>query len=313
MKERLAIGIDLGGTAVKAGLIDEKLHIVDQRVCPTEACKGFEHVLGTLAGLVADLAGDGQSIVGVGVGSPGPLSPSRGVIFKSVNLPGWTDVPLRDLLADRTGLSVVLENDANAAAYGEFRARHASDDLILITLGTGVGAGTVIGGRVFHGHFENGSEWGHLIVQPGGRSCKCGQIGCLESYASATAVVESVTTAMAAGETCSLSGQSLSITADVVAEAARSGDALCLRVWEDACRMLAVACVGMQHAVNPRHILIGGGMSAAGAILLDAVRRHQKALTWQLHADAPLIGLARLGNKAGIIGAAALAFEEFGP
>jgi glucokinase len=308
-----AVGVDIGGTDTKIGLVRfegdsdslrcAKFEIETRLKIPTVADRGPEAVVDDIAAAVASLKP--PPIMGIGVGCPGPLSPSRGVVFGSPNLAGWRDVPLRDLIAERTHQPTVIDNDANLAALGEYCASPDSPgDLVLMTLGTGIGTGTIIDGRVFHGQFENASEWGHTIVQPGGLPCPCGQCGCLEQYASATAVVGRYTQLARDSDDSSVRP---TVTAADVARLAASGDKVAGEVWDDACRFLATVCVNIQHAVNPGRVLLGGGMSAAGAFLLSRVVRHFDALRWRVHDDFPVIGLSRLGNDAGIVGAARLA------
>jgi len=311
----LAIGIDLGGTHIKFGVIDQDLNIIDRRTEPTEADRGPDDVIRRLSDTAVDLARN-HHIIGIGLGTPGPMSPTQGVVYRCGNLPGWRDVPLRARVGEATQLPVVMDNDANVAAYGEYR--HLEDDqqgdLLLLTLGTGVGSGAVIGGKVLHGHFENASEWGHLIVAPMGRPCSCGQRGCLEQYASASAIVRIAREAIESGATSSLKDAVYGggvLSSVQVADAARQGDATAARVWDDECSHLAVACVAIQHALNPRRILLGGGMADSGALLVDRVRERFDTLSWSHKADTPEIGLARLGNDAGIVGAAAMAWDAF--
>ncbi len=318
MKRRFTCGIDLGGTDIKSGLADRDLNIVARNVVPTGADRGPEAVIETMLDSVRTWI-DTEEVLAVGVGSPGPLSPSRGVVLKSVNLPGWINIDIKQAVAEATGLPVVVDNDANVAAYGEYAWVREQDpsDLVLLTLGTGVGSGAVIGGRIFHGHHENASEWGHTIVVPDGEPCKCGQRGCLEQYASASNISRRLRDAIRQGANSSLeamisSGKTPS--AHDVERAAQSGDELAARIWDEACYYLALACVNIQHALNPRRIVLGGGMSRAGDILLKPVRTHYQKLRWtQYDGDAPEIGLAHLTNDAGIIGAAALAWDSAEP
>jgi len=312
---RFAIGIDLGGTQIKSGLIDQNLDIIERRVRPTEADRGPDDVIRRLTETAVELSGT-KSIIGIGLGTPGPMSPTQGIVHRCGNLPGWRDVPLREQLSETTQLPVVMDNDANVAAYGEYRrlAERDRGDLVLLTLGTGVGSGAVIDGKILHGHFENASEWGHLIVVPSGRRCSCGQRGCLEQYASAAAVARNARETIESGAESSMktvvnAGEPLS--AKQVVDAVRSGDAVATHVWNDACSHLAVACVAVRHALNPRRILLGGGMSAAGALLVDGVRAHFEKLSWSYAGDAPEISLSELGNGAGMVGAAAMAWDAF--
>ena len=236
------------------------------------------------------------------------------------------NVPLRDRLAELLHTPIVLDNDGNAAAFGESwvgagrstgrepgDTGRGSTDLVMLTLGTGVGAGVVLAGRVLHGHFENAGELGHMIVAVNDLECSCGQRGCLEQYASAGAVARRVVEAIEKGEPSALSDTvngGGAIDAECVAQSAKAGDPLCLRIWDEACLYLAVACINIQHAYNPGLVVLGGGMSNAGGMLLDRVKDHVTKKRWRLHDDVPTVTLAKLGYDAGVIGAAGLAWRE---
>lgn len=315
----IAIGIDLGGTNLKGAVVTSDAEILRRSVIPTNAEQGPEAVVADIArlvdGLLEGVGAERSALVGVGVGAPGPLSAESGRIYRTANLPGWVDVPLRDLVARRIGRPVFLENDGNAAAFGEFtaaeRAGEPADELVMFTLGTGVGCGVILDGRILHGHFENAAELGHMIVVADGLPCPCGQRGCLEQYASAGAVARRVTAAIESGEASRLAvagGSEPPIDAEMVIEAVRAGDALCTKIWDEACVYLAIACINVQHAYNPARIILGGGMARAGAFLVDRVREQVGRQRWRLCDDLPTIGLGRLGYDAGVVGAAALCF-----
>jgi len=344
MNPPLAIGIDLGGTNIQAAIVDLDGNILNRLEQPTGASRGPGPVLDDLADLVrlltsSLLRGEGQgegkrtpspskgegrgegkgfgkdNVVGIGLATPGPLDLRKGCIIRAANLPGWKDVPIRDLLKNKTGLPVILENDGNAAAFGEYRASapgpvrpgariqysgRGDDHLVMLTLGTGVGAGVILDGRILHGHFDNAAELGHMIVAVDGLPCPCGQRGCLEQYASANAIVRRV-----ADLNRDRHG-AVNRSAEQIVKAVANGDPHCERVWDEACLYLAIACINIQHAFNPSKIVLGGGLSNAGATLLDRVNTHFRKQVWSLHADAPEIVLAQLGPDAGVIGAAML-------
>jgi glucokinase len=323
MNERLAVGIDLGGTNLKAALVDREGRVVAEISCPTQAEQGPDHVIDrivTLAAELSDRAGVNHSeIVGAGIGSPGPMNLEKGTIIKAANLPGWKNVPLRDRLRERLNCRVILENDANAAAYGEYWVGAGRDnpDFVLLTLGTGVGCGVVLNGEILHGHFDNAAELGHMIVVLNGLECPCGQRGCLEQYASASAVTRRVADAIRAASSVgcvpdapSSLPQTPAIDARIVAEHAARGDPLCCKVWDEACLYLAIACITIQHAYNPATVALGGGMSEAGDFLIEPVRQHLRAQRWNLHDDVPQVVRATLGLDAGVIGAAGLVHGE---
>jgi len=321
MTPRRAIGIDLGGTNIKGGIVDRDGRILHREEMQTGAERGPDPVIDDLAELVRRLGsaapspfkgegrGEGQSgagVVGVGLATPGPLDLRNGRIIHAANLPGWKDVPIRDALAKKTGLRVTLENDANAAAFGELSsgAGRGCQHMALLTLGTGVGAGVIVDGRLLHGHFDNAAELGHMILVVNGSPCPCGQRGCLERYASADAVVRRVR------DEGPREPQVEIVSAADVARRAAEGDATCRRVWDEACLYLAVACVNIQHAYNSQRIILGGGLSLAGDFLLEPVRRHLHEQTWRLHDDVPEVLLAGLGSDAGLVGAGTLALAN---
>lgn len=327
MDAQLAIGIDLGGTNLKAALVDRGATVLAQAARTSDAARGPRAVVAEMVELGRELLrSSGQSldaVVGVGIGSPGPLSARRGVIHQCANLPGWKSVPLRDMARDAFDRPAVLENDANAAAYGEYWLRRqagihqapttAGADMVLLTLGTGVGAGAILGGRVFSGHHENAAELGHWIVVPDGLPCPCGQRGCLEQYCSAGAVGRMARSAVQRREPSTLQSvidSGREITAADVASHARSGDPVALRVWNDACRFLAIACINTQHAYNPALVVMAGGMIQAGEFLLDRVRASMNELRWSLAEDLPALEFSRFGPDVGAVGAAGLVFIE---
>jgi glucokinase len=314
----IAVGIDLGATNLKGALVDRTGALVARHTQPLERVEP-DAVIDEMIGLVGRLLGnesvDPASVVGLGVGSPGPLSHSTGRIINATNLPGWRDVPLRDRLQQALQMPVVLDNDGNVAAFGEFWVGAGRDgqDLAMLTLGTGVGAGVVLDGRILHGHFENAAELGHMIVAADGLPCACGQRGCLEQYAAASAVARRVERAIQEGEPSTLADavrQGASLDAADVARSAAAGDALCLRIWDEACLYLAVACIAIQHAFNPARVVLGGGMSCAGDFLIGRVEEHVSRHRWKLLDDLPDIALAELGYDAGMIGAAGLAWQQ---
>jgi len=310
------IGLDLGGTALKGGLCDEAGKIVARQSWDTAAHLGPDHVFEVLVRaseeLVAAAPGGRGAVSGLGLGSPGPLSHERGIIYGAPNLPGWRDVPVRARLSAATGLPVTLENDANAAAFGEFTAGAGSSvqSIVLLTLGTGIGGGVVLDGHLVRGAFDTAAEIGHMIVIPDGRPCPCGQRGCLERYASANAVSERLVEAVQAGKSSLLAARIAAgkvLDARDVLAAIDEGDELAARIWDETCLFLAVAAVNMQHLLNPQRVILGGGLMNAGERLLGPVREHFDRQSWRIAPDRPEIVLAALGTDAGVIGAASLA------
>ena len=318
MEGTIAVGIDLGGTNLKGAAVDREGRILAQHTHPATGLgpdAAITHMVALVDRLLAEASLDRSGMAGVGIGTPGPLSHRTGRIIRAANLPGWLDVPIRDRLCAELQTPVTLDNDGNAAAFGEFwaGAGRGVEDLVMLTLGTGVGAGVILNGRVLHGHFENAAELGHMIVVANGLPCSCGQCGCLEQYTSAGAVARRVAAAIREGEPSALSkavGKGEPLSAQRVVECARAGDPLCVRIWDEARLYLAVACITIQHAYNPARVVLGGGMAQAGDFLLDRVTDHVAKQRWSLHDDLPAITLAKLGYDAGVIGAAGLAWQH---
>lgn len=312
------VGVDLGGTYIKAGLVDEHGAHLSNLKLATQADRETETVVSNIhkaaEQAIAEAKVPRDAVAGIGIGSPGPLSHSKGIIYKPANIPCFRNLPLRDIIYAKTGIRTTLENDANAAAWGEFWAGAGRDvkDFIMFTLGTGIGGGIIVDGRMLRGHFENGAEIGHCIVARNGRQCGCGQRGCVEAYSSAHNIATRAAELIGQGEASSLksiidSGEELN--AKHVEQAAKAGDALAMRVWDDACHYLAVLIVNMQHICNPQRIVLAGGLIAAGDYLLNRVREYAQQETWKLLDDMPEIRFADLGDNAGFIGAAGCAWE----
>ncbi len=317
-------GIDLGGTHIKAALLDDLGRIVEFHTEPTHAARGPEDAAARMGRAVHTLAGRAgiatTDVARVGLGSPGPLDIPAGTIVRAGNLPGWDDFPLRDRVAAHAGCEVTFANDANAAGYGEYWVGSArgSSSLVLLTLGTGVGGGIIIGDLNVEGAHSHGSECGHIIVDPAptARVCPCGQPGHLEAYTSATSLKALAAEALAAGGTGSLAaavaaGEAL--TPVVIAREAGAGDALAMGVLMEAARWLGIGIVTFMHTIDPEAVVIGGAMTfgreehPVGRAFLERVREEVRRRTFPVLARRTSIRYASLGGDAGSIGAAGLA------
>jgi glucokinase len=314
----VCIGIDLGGTFIKFCMLDQASRAggVLQLPTPVDA----DGIVATMAAgakqAIAATSLSREQVRGVGVGSPGPLDLDAGMVIDSPNIPGLRNFPLRDRVAEAIGLPVTLENDANAAAYGEFvcGAGRGTRDMVMLTLGTGVGGGIIHQGRIVHGAHGIGGELGHMIVQSiDGRPCGCGQRGCLEQYASAGSLARHAAdrlrretpagvlrTAFEAGER---------IEAHDIHAAHIAGDAFATELWEELAYYLATGCISICRAFDPERIVLAGGMTRAGDDLLNPVRRHFEALHWRLTPIRTALAVASLGNDAGAVGAAGVAWR----
>ncbi|WP_395694773.1 ROK family glucokinase [Nocardioides sp.] len=308
----LACGIDVGGTKIAGGVVDEDGRILEEQrvVSPATDAEAIEEAI---AGLVADLRSR-HDIATVGVGAAGYVDKSRAVVLFAPNV-AWRNEDLKSELERRVELPVVIENDANAAAWGEFRygAAHDADDLLLVTVGTGVGGGLVLDGEVYRGANGVGAEIGHMRVVPNGILCGCGKHGCFEQYASGSALVRearalALSGAMIAQGMLQRAGGDLNkITGPLITEAAQDGDAGALQQLAELGRWLGEGIASLTEVLDPEVVVIGGGVSEADELLLGPTR---DAFAGQLvgrgFRPIPEIRRARLGNHAGLIGAADL-------
>jgi glucokinase len=308
--EPLAIGIDLGGTQVRAALVEGGT-LLARAAEPTDAAGGPEAVLRQIAGLIARVAPEGREVRGIGVCSPGPLDSETGTILNIPTLPGWDGLPLRDILAERTGLPVVLENDGIAAAFGEWRhgAGRGLRHLVYVTVSTGIGGGAVVDGRLLHGRRGMAGHVGHLPLSVDGPVCACGAPGCFEALASGSALGRAARKAVRGQPESRLSGREPEgLTARDVVEAARDGDALALRLLGIEARWLGLGFVGLLHLYSPEAIVMGGGVAEAFDLLEAEIHATIRARAMAAFRDVPVVK-AGLGGNSGLIGAAALALE----
>lgn len=315
------IGIDLGGTNIKAGLVDEEGTVIASSSTRTPRDSNPDKVIDRITDAANTVARSGAmalaDVSGIGIGSPGPIDLENGVVIGTPNLKGWDRVPLRERVQEATGIPATLENDANAAAFGEFWVGAGRDphirDMVMITLGTGIGTGLIVAGKIVHGAFDFAGEGGHMVVQPDGRQCGCGQRGCLEAYASAS------NTARRAEESLAREPRSVLhearkankgvLTSKQVFDAANAADPVALAIVRETARYLAVGCVSFCRILDPSMIVFAGGMILAGDLLFEMVREAFTDNSWNIMSDRVRIVPAELGNEAGFIGAAAVASD----
>jgi glucokinase len=312
------VGVDVGGTTMKGGVVDDNGKPLSAVTLPTEAAKGQEHGLRQMAETVrqaAKAAGLGlEQIAAIGVATPGTMDIPGGLILDPPNLKPWRNVPVRQYIQDTFHLPTAFQNDANAAAYGEFWVGAGKDvhSLVLFTLGTGIGCGIIIGDLIIEGEHSHGAEVGHMKIElTNPRQCGCGRWGCLEAYASATAVVKRTREALQADGGRSALHALLKPGGDFesksIFEVAADGDALAQKIVEDTAFYLAVGAMNMMHTIDPDMIVFSGGMIAAGEPFLERIRHHVRQLAFPVPAAKTQIRYALLGGDAGFIGAAACA------
>jgi glucokinase len=308
----LALGLDVGGTKLAAGLVTADGDVRAFATVPTLVAEGPDQVVRRLCALagqvLAEAGGIAEDVCGVGIGCCGPVNAHTGVVHEPPNLTGWCDVPLATMVSAALDLPTWVENDATAATVGEWRfgAGHGATDMVYLTISTGVGGGIVAGGTVLRGSSGNGGEPGHIVVVPDGRRCNCGSAGCLEAYVSGTAIADRARQRLAAGESSTLAAMPV-LTAEVVAAAAGAGDRLAGEVWRETTDLLGSAVVGLVNLFEPQVVVLGGGVTRTGEQLLAPVRSRVRALAMGPAARAVRITLATLGERVGVVGAAAVA------
>ena len=314
-----ALAVDLGGTKVLVGLVDSSGRVLahERAATPQQGPESVARAIGELARSVRAAAGAaGRPIAGVGVAAAGPTDHKRGVIYDPPNIKGWgRETPFGPLLQRELGETVHVENDANAAALGEawVGAGRGVRDLIYITVSTGIGGGLILDGRLYRGANGTAGEIGHIIIEPDGPLCHCGNRGCLEVLASGTAIARQAREAVARGDPTSLrrlAGRPDEITAVAVADAARDGDSLAADLYHRAGTRIGVVLGNLLALLNPKMIIIGGGVSKTGSLLFRPLR---EAIGQRVY-PAPALGAAvipaDLGDDVGIIGGAALVYQS---
>ena len=308
------LSADIGGTQLRAALFAaEGVKPLRRAALPT---RGDEPVVERLKRLLRSVQPDSGILLGIGVAAPGPLDPVRGVVLEAPNIPGWHNLPLKALLENEFGAPVVVDNDANLAAVGEWRygAGRGHHHLLYLTISTGIGAGVIVNDRLLHGARGLAAELGHVTVVPDGPLCGCGKRGHLEAVASGTAIARMAAEALAAGENSSLAELSRPPNAANVAAAAQAGDPLALRIFTKAGTHLGRALAGFLHIFNPEVVILGGGVTQAGGVLLRPLEETMRA---EVMSPAYLEGLkittAELGDNAGLLGALAAIRAKAGP
>ena len=309
----LTVGVDVGGTKVLAGVVTPEGEVLATVRRPTPS-QDVNDTARVIAEVVRELDED-YSIEAVGVGAAGWIDASRSVVLHAPNL-AWRREPLRDRIQERVGLPVVVENDANAAAWAEYRFGAGRDQhhLILITVGTGIGGGAVVNGEIYRGHFGMAAEFGHVRVLPDGHPCGCGASGCFEQYASGKALVRfsrqrAREDAAAARILLEMAGGDLdNIDGPMVTRAAQSGDTASLAAFAELGDWLGWGMADLVSAWDPQCIIIGGGVAEAGDLMsIPARETYAKVTALRGRTEVAEVRIAALGNKAGLIGAADLA------
>ncbi|MBG9800449.1 glucokinase [Brevibacillus laterosporus] len=307
----MIVGVDIGGTTIKIALLDPNGKIITKTQIPTPVPEGEDAIIqqmtSTIDQLMAEQGFTKEEAYGIGIGVPGPVDTDTGFVYEAVNL-GLKDTALKAKTEALTGLPTYVENDANAAALGEMwcGAGQGTDNLVAITLGTGIGGGIIIDGKIVHGVKGVGGEIGHVTVNPDGPLCNCGKKGCMERYGSATAIILGIEKAAKEGRSTYLAKQLAekgSLTAKDAFDAAAEGDIVAQEIIDQAAFYTGFGLSHIANLLNPAKIVIGGGVSAAGDVLFRLIRKSFDSYTWKITADSCEILPATLGNDAGVIGA----------
>ncbi|MBA0050295.1 ROK family glucokinase [Streptomyces sp. AJS327] len=308
----LTIGVDIGGTKIATGVVDEAGTILDRATLPTPPT--LDAVIDSIAEAVRR-AGAEHQVEAVGIGAPGYVDDKRATVLFTPNL-NWRHEALKDRVEQRVGLPVVVENDANAAAWGEYRfgAGTGHDDVVCVTIGTGLGGGIIIGGRLYRGRFGVAAEFGHIRMVPDGLLCGCGNQGCWEQYASGSALVRYARQrAAATPERAELllglgDGSPEGVEGKHVSEAARQGDPVAVDAFRELARWAGAGLADLAALFDPGAFIVGGGVSDEGELVLDPVRKSYRrwlvGSRWRPHAE---VLAAQLGGRAGLVGVADLA------
>ncbi|MGH9534440.1 MAG: ROK family protein [Terriglobales bacterium] len=311
-----SIGVDLGGTNLRIAAVSPDGEVLEKIALDTEVKEGRERVIADMCGAIRDLQGRmrGARLAGIGIGVPGVINLATGMIRQSPNLPGWNDFPVRDDIEKQLNAPVILENDANAAALGEHwvGAGKAVSGLCILTLGTGIGGGIILDGKIWHGQDGMGGELGHMTIDPNGALCGCGNLGCIEAYASATAILRMAHAAINVGRSPALRRAAEEVgelTAEIIYITAQQGDRVAREIFELVGRSLGVAIGNLINIFNlPLYILAGGvarAWDAFEAYLMDEVQKRSVVY----RATKTRIEPSHLGAEAGLLGAAYLPFQ----
>ncbi|MCM1265302.1 MAG: ROK family protein [Candidatus Gastranaerophilales bacterium] len=308
------IGIDVGGTNVKIALVNEKGSIIYSNSIPTRAEMGYEYTINNMKEAIRDLLKETQSsakdIEGMGFGFPGQIDCKNGIVRLAPNIPGWVDVPIAEIMEKEFGIPTRVDNDVRCAALGElnFGAGVGCENLICITVGTGIGSGLIINGKLVRGASNAAGEIGHIkLDMTGGPLCGCGDRGCLEAFASGPSIVAMAEEYIKGGKSTKYRElANPEITPYIVSEAAKQGDPVAQRIFTIVGEYIGIGLASVVNLLNPEKIIIGGGVAAAGDILMNPIKETLVKRAMKIAGSTVQVVPAELGNTAGVIGASLL-------
>lgn len=303
--KKAAIGIDFGGTFIKMAMVNEEGKILYKKSFSTlpERDKLLEKIIQGIDKTVKNKSRDIE-LKGVGIGLPGPIDSINGIVRNLTNVPGWRNFPLEKFVRQKIKMPVFIDNDANLMTYGEWRfgAGRGAKNIICITLGTGVGGGIIIEGKIYRGSSLSAGEVGHIPIFENGLKCACGGRGCLERYIGNRYIIETARKYIKKQKT--IIPQDKDITPQIISNAAGKGDSVAIKIWEEVAVHIGTALTGLINVLNPEKVVIGGGISKAGRFLFEPIRRVVQQNAFKVATDVCRIVPARLGDNAGVIGSA---------
>lgn len=308
------IGIDVGGTNVKIALVNDKGSIIYSNSIPTRAEMGYEYTINNMKEAIKDLLKETKSkekdIEGMGFGFPGQIDCQKGIVRLAPNIPGWVDVPIAEIMEKEFGIKTRVDNDVRCAALGElnFGAGKGCENLICITVGTGIGSGLIVNGKLVRGASNAAGEIGHIkLDMNGGPLCGCGDRGCLEAFASGPSIVAMAEEYIKGGKSTKYRElANPDITPYIVSEAAKLGDPVARRIFTIVGEYIGIGLASVVNLLNPEKIIIGGGVAAAGDILMNPIKETLVKRAMAIAGSTVQVVPAQLGNTAGVIGASLL-------
>jgi len=317
---RYLAGVDIGGTNIKLALVDREARLTVKRTFSTLKFKGksalIDAIVSQIEGLVSGQGINKKDIIGIGIGAPGAVDIRTGTVHYLTNIPDWREVPLGSILKKRLGIPVFVDNDANVMALGEsyFGAGVGAVNMLCVTLGTGVGGGLILDGKLYRGSSYAAGEFGHIPINIDGPKCRCGSRACVEAYAGNSYIVKEAAHSIRKGAktliTKLVKGDLSKITPEIISEAARKNDRFSKKIWTDVGEKIGVGLAGVVNLLNIERIVIGGGIAEAGRILFDPIRKTIKERAMRLPANTVKVVKAKLGYDAGLIGTATLVLYE---
>jgi len=316
--DKYVVGLDIGGTNMRGALLDGDEEQVDELKIPSEANLGIERLIDNLADFIDKIRG-GKKIYGVGLGIPGIIDSTRGVITAAPNIKGVHNYPIRDVLREKLDgdIKLVIENDANMVGLGEWRKGAGKDvnSMIMMTIGTGLGGGLILNGQLWSGAHGMGGEIGHMTINSEGPRCKCGNYGCLETYASANAIRRMVSEAISNGSISTALGDRAKAARpgeipELVMEAALSGDETALGIWQEVGKALGIAIASLQNLLDVDMVVLGGGIANAWDLFIRTAEDEAAIRGFDAPMEKLKIEKSVLGDDAGILGAGYLALQK---